>query len=285
MVLCCSTEQFEELTGQSTGGWVGPIEVPELMLAINSSIFAIPILKTLSNAADFNGLAAHLSTKLRHAFPWCTSPPKPTRLARRTVLYHEVEGLVITEPKQPSDFEQIMPKEEQGPRSSDSDPDSSRSRSDPALSGSAGAGLLRAVSAGGDGEGMREDAVEVEEVEVEDGFRAGPSAAEYAALTRMAQHLDLLEQEAAAVIEGDGEVQANTEHDLRVLLERIKVDAAVLQEEMPTGVAQDQLQEIAYATIDKLEEALDNLCAEPSVQVEKSEWIERKLSTQEVGYA
>mmetsp|Transcript_29095 Transcript_29095/g.69719 ORF Transcript_29095/g.69719 Transcript_29095/m.69719 type:complete len:102 (+) Transcript_29095:72-377(+) len=101
----------------------------------------------------------------------------------------------------------------------------------------------------------------------------------------MAQHLDLLEQEAAAVIEGDGEVQANTEHDLRVLLERIKVDAAVLQEEMPTGVAQDQLQEIAYATIDKLEEALDNLCAEPSVQVEKSEWIERKLSTQEVGYA
>jgi hypothetical protein len=96
---------------------------------------------------------------------------------------------------------------------------------------------------------------QVADVEKEDVFKKGPVPAEFAAVKRMAEHADVIEEKARILVSKNTTPHQLKEivPELQVLLNRMKADAGVLQEEMPSFAAQEKLKDIAFNSISKLE--------------------------------
>eukprot|EP00961_Rhodomonas_salina_P259374 3504570-Rhodomonas_salina.1 len=118
-----------------------------------------------------------------------------------------------------------------------------------------------------------------------DAFQQMPTAAEFGGIVRMERHCELIEARVFDLLRHQAEQEYGddfdrTLEDVKILLDRAKIDAAVLQEEMPTGEAQDQLEHIAFGTLDYIQVLCDNLSAQANrprsvdyeISSNKSDW-------------
>jgi len=88
----------------------------------------------------------------------------------------------------------------------------------------------------------------------------------------MIQHTELIEFRARKLIDQSNEPQGEEPiHEFKVLLHRMREDAAIMQEEMPTQEAQEMLREIAFATIEKLERMLHTFSKQNKRQLQQEE--------------
>eukprot|EP00961_Rhodomonas_salina_P078151 1049983-Rhodomonas_salina.1 len=160
--------QFDELTGKSNGGWVGWIAVPDLILGINCSIFAVPVIKFTMNASNVARFIVHVETVLRYMIPWCVPKEQSTRMQRREQLQAQVRDLCIIDfaPRTAAAGLPMGQDEDEDPESGD------------------------------EHDGSSVDSAEelpVPELEHDDPFRVAPTPAEYGALRRLRQNAGLIE--------------------------------------------------------------------------------------------
>lgn len=214
------TNRFDDLTGEPNG-WLGPMHVPSLIVGINASIFAIPILKLMITSIDLSDMWVHVLTALRSCIPCCFPKSGKSGANRRQQIREHVRDLRI-------DLETVEEPEDDNP-AFDFDVQERKVAED----------LMDAVA----------------DVEEEDVFKKGPVPAEFAGVNRMAQHAYHIEQRARVLMD-----QATTPEKLKevipefkILLHNMRSDAAVLQEEMPSIDAQERLRDIAFNSIHQLE--------------------------------
>ena len=231
------TDSFEEIVNERTEGWAGGFNVRDFVLALNCSIFTIPILKLLIQKADFGGWIEHFKQRIMHKLGIKRKLHK-TAAQRRAEMREALRDLVIrvntADPIRP-----MMMEEDGGLRV-----------------GEAGQVLsdLPVVTPDkyDEGAGVRRPD--------DDPYTRDPTEVEFTTIRRMARHVELLEANAYRLIadKNNGitdELRQDVE-DFRILLDEMRVDAQILADNVPEGEDKDLVEDIAEATIDRLYELL-----------------------------
>jgi len=248
------TGQFEELVGEANGGWINGFSVRDFLLALNCTIFCLPIFKfailKMSMPRSFQDFVESIKSRV----PFIESTArKDDAAAKRMAMKAKLANHVIKVEQQRAAEESGEPEGavmEDGVIEAD-------------IVVSKSQGPSRAQSTVGDNHSQAE--YSDEEAASDDDER--PKEVEFEGLKRMTQHAELIESAMNELIEsqrvkGYGDDFENSVQDFEILLDKMRSDANELRRDLRSEAAQDRVGRIARATVGHLEDLLDSIKAE-----------------------